>query len=200
MIGAPNIDRMQRRRAATKAEIVAAAWLLAAEVGVGGINVRELASRVGLKAPSLYGYFPSKHAVYDAMFADGWSRFRELMASLPRDGDLRAEVTTWSRALARHWVSQPERFSLMCQRPIPGFEPSPAAYAIAAAAVDDAAAELARRGVEDPRAVDMLLAIISGVVAQQIANQPGGERWILLCDDAAGMFVHWVQQRREARR
>jgi hypothetical protein len=34
----------------------------------------------------------------------------------------------------------------------------------------------------------MVTAIVSGLIAQQNANDPGGDRWIRLCDDALEMF------------
>lgn len=32
------------------------------------ITLREIAQRVGMRAPSLYSHFASKNAIYDAMF------------------------------------------------------------------------------------------------------------------------------------
>ncbi len=189
MIGIPTVDRKTRRRLATKAEVVAAAWEIAAAEGVGGITIRDLAERVGLKAPSLYEYFPSKNAVYDAMFVDGWRTFREVMAAAPRSADLRDVLLTVSQHLARFWVAQPARFSLLCQRPIPGFEPSPQAYAEAAAVLDDIATELAAHGVTDARAVDLFIAVVTGLVSQQIANDPTGDRWLRLLSWAVDMFL-----------
>src|SRR6202050_3784338 len=53
------------------ATIVAAAWKLASEQGIGGLSLHDLARQVGMRQPSLYEYFDSKHSLYDAMFADG---------------------------------------------------------------------------------------------------------------------------------
>src|ERR1700750_450754 len=64
-------DRRSARREATKAEILDAAWDLVREHGLAALALRDLASRVGMRAPSLYQYFDSKHAIYDAMFAQG---------------------------------------------------------------------------------------------------------------------------------
>lgn len=175
--------------------MVAAAWEIAAVEGVGGITIRDLAERVGLKAPSLYEYFPSKHAVYDAMFADGWRTFRELTASLPRDGDLRTMLTSIATAQARFWVDQPARFSLLCQRPIPGFEPSPQAYAEAMAVLDDIATDLAGHGITDAGAIDLFIAVVTGLVSQQIANDPTGERWLRLVSWAVDIFLTSLTER-----
>ncbi len=198
MIGTPTLDRKTRRRLATKTEVVAAAWEIAAVEGVGGITIRDLAERVGLKAPSLYEYFPSKNAVYDAMFADGWRAFGGVMAALPRDGDLRTMVSSMAAGLARFWVDQPARFSLLCQRPIPGFEPSPQAYAEAVAVLDDIAAQLAVLGIEDRQAIDLLIAMVTGLVSQQIANDPPGDRWLRLLGWAVDIFLTSLTERGSA--
>ena len=47
------------------------AWKLAAVDGIGGVSLHALAREVGMRQPSLYEYFDSKLALYDAMFADG---------------------------------------------------------------------------------------------------------------------------------
>ena len=64
--------RRDIRRETTRRAIVAAAWEHAERAGVAGISLRELAADVGMRAPSLYTYFPSKDAIYDAMFAEGY--------------------------------------------------------------------------------------------------------------------------------
>jgi AcrR family transcriptional regulator len=64
-------DRRSERREETRKEILAEAWSLAREHGLAGISLRDLATRVGMRAPSLYSYFDSKAAIYDAMFAEG---------------------------------------------------------------------------------------------------------------------------------
>ena len=53
--------RVSRRREATTAEILEAAWQVAAEEGIAGLSLREVADRVGMRTPSLYSYFGSKH-------------------------------------------------------------------------------------------------------------------------------------------
>ena len=70
-------DRRADRHAATTREILDAAWGLARERGLAGWALRDVAEAVGMRAPSLYGYFDSKNALYDAMFADGYA---ELLA------------------------------------------------------------------------------------------------------------------------
>src|ERR1700683_2159029 len=71
--------KVAHRREARVASIVASAWKLAREHGIAGVSLHALAREVGMRQPSLYEYFESKHALYDAMFADG---NRQLLARI----------------------------------------------------------------------------------------------------------------------
>ncbi len=79
---APTTDRRAARHEATKARILDAAWALAREHGLAGISLRDLAAAVDLRQPSLYSYFESKNALYDAMFAQGYQQLLDVI-----DGD-----------------------------------------------------------------------------------------------------------------
>jgi AcrR family transcriptional regulator len=67
--------KVARRREAKIATIVEAAWTLSNEEGVAALSLHGLARKVGMRQPSLYEYFSSKNALYDAMFADGTDGF-----------------------------------------------------------------------------------------------------------------------------
>src|SRR5438067_7656961 len=73
-------DRRLRRRLETIEEIVDLAIDVMTEQGVGGLSLGEIARRMGIRTPSLYVYFDSKHAVYDAVFAHGWRAIHEEIA------------------------------------------------------------------------------------------------------------------------
>ena len=144
-------DRRAARHEATKQRILAAAWELAREQGLAGISLRDLAARVDLRQPSLYSYFDSKHALYDAMFAQGYEQL--LAAVEPRRA---APATPCEQIRAdgpRRSPSSRSRTSaraqLLFQRTLPGFEPSPESYALASRFLDDGAAP-ARRGRASP--------------------------------------------------
>ena len=65
------LDRRQRRRQETITEVIDTAAEIMVEQGVAGLSLGEVARRMGIRPPSLYVYFPSKHALYDALFAQG---------------------------------------------------------------------------------------------------------------------------------
>jgi AcrR family transcriptional regulator len=191
MSGIPIKDRRAERTLATRREILDAAWDLVREQGLASLTMRELGGRVGMKAQSLYVYFPSKHAIYDAMFAEA---NRELLARWvaavdagPQDPA--AVLRRRNTAFLEFCVEDPVRHQLLFQRTIPGFEPSPEAYAPAVQGLEDSRAWLRAAGVGDARAWDLWTAIGAGLAAQQNSNEPGGDRWVRLADEAVDMFL-----------
>src|ERR1700690_2582133 len=65
------LDRRARRRQETIEEILDIAEAVMAEEGVNGLSLAEVARRLGVQPPSLYKYFPSLMAIYDAIFERG---------------------------------------------------------------------------------------------------------------------------------
>ena len=100
-MSAPATDRRLARHAATKARILDAAWALAREHGLAGISLRDLAAAVDLRQPSLYSYFESKNALYDAMFAQGYLQLLDAVAGIELVGDPEQQL----RQMARRFVA-----------------------------------------------------------------------------------------------
>jgi AcrR family transcriptional regulator len=182
-------DPRARRREATIQRILDAAWEIAAEEGLAGISLRDLAARVDLRQPSLYSYFDSKHALYDAMFAQGCEQLIAETSDRPFPDDPRRAVREMARRFAVAAAAKPARAQLLFQRPIPGFEPSPASYAVAESLLDQGRQALAAAGLTKAKHLDLYTAMIGGVVAQQLANEPGGTRWTRLTDELMDMFL-----------
>ena len=67
----PHSDRRARRRLETIEEILDIAEEVMTAEGVNGLSLSEVARRLGVQPPSLYKYFPSLMAVYDALFLRG---------------------------------------------------------------------------------------------------------------------------------
>ena len=191
-LGQPTRDRRSERHAATRAEILEAAWQLVREQGLAALSLRDLAQAVGMQPPSLYGYFASKAAIYDAMFADG---YRQLLAV--REAGSPATTDEEFKAGARSWfdfcTADPARYQLLFQRTIPGFEPSAESMALAVACFELGRASLVGIGVTAARAMDLYTALLTGLTDQQISNDPGGDRWARLVDDAVDMFLAHVR-------
>jgi AcrR family transcriptional regulator len=188
----------ERRRQQTRAEILEAAWRLAERDGIAGLSLRELAGEVGMRPPSLYTYFESKAAIYDAMFSEGYRKLDAMEAELEIDPD--DPVGTLERsamAFVDFCCASLARFQLMFTRAVPGWEPSPEAYAVSVASYERGVEELAELGIEQPRHLDLMTALFSGLASQQLANEPGGDRWRRLSRDAAEMYLAHVRNGRE---
>src|SRR3954447_7083864 len=175
-------DRRALRHAATKQEIVEAAWGLARERGLGGWSLRDVAEAVGMRAPSLYVYFASKNALFDAMFAEGCTALLSRIDAAAvdvREQELPpADVLHVAAALYVDFcVEDQARYQLLFLRTLPGFEPSAESYALAQRALDAGAVVLADAGAGAPEQLDLWTAMLAGLATQQISNDPGGDRW-----------------------
>jgi len=184
-----------QRRDARTAEIVARAWKLAREHGIAALSLRALAQEVGMRQPSLYEYFDSKHALYDAMFAEG---NRQLLARLDRvklPTDPGAAVKTMLRTFVDFALEDPARCELLFERHIPGFTPTDASYAVAGEAMDRVVAVMRAAGVTEQGDIDCLVAMTAGLMQAQLANDPGGNRWVRHLDRMTDLQLDHIHQR-----
>ena len=202
VLDTPIRDRQAERREATRLEILDAAWAIAREHGLSQVTLRDVAAGVGMRAPSLYTHFESKHAIYDAMFAQAWTECEQAMAAagrqLPRSP--RAALKKIAHTFFEFAVSDVARHQLMNQRTIAGFEPSAAAYAPAILVLEGLHGVLGRLGVHDAQDIDLYTAVIGGLIDAQQANDPGGDRWSRLLDRAIDMFADNVGMPHNTRR
>lgn len=177
-------DRRLRRRLETIEEIVDVAISLMSEHGVGGLSLGEVARRMGMRTPSLYVYFDSKNAVYDAVFARGWRAIHEeiapFYAGVQDADDLPAYFLQTGKVFVGWMLAHPAQAQLMCWRVVPGYQPSAEAYEPAVAVIESSKRcfdELQQRGLFRADCdTEVLLrtwtVITSGVMTQQLANAP----------------------------
>jgi len=168
-----------------------AAWGVARHKGLAQVTLRDVADRVGMRPPSLYTHFASKNAIYDAMFGDAWTQFLEHTKAMEPDEPRtsRAAMRFYARVFFDFAVEFPARHQLMNLRTIPDFTPSPDAYAPSVAVMENHIARMARHGVHRQDDNDLFIAIVSGLVDAQLANDPGGARWSRLLDRAIDMYA-----------
>ena len=200
MVVEPIRDRRAERREATKAEILEAAWELVRAEGLAALSLRDLAARVGMRAPSLYSYFDSKHAIYDAMFLQGNLDLLARYEAMPSFDDPVEEFRSNARMFVGFTVEDPARAQLMFMRSIPGFEPSAEAYEVAVRIVELSKQRMAKLGVTKAQDFDLWTSLVSGLSFQQIANEPGTERWVRLVDEAVDMFLDHVNKQKGRRK
>ena len=194
-------ERRQRNREEVRTAILEAARAVMREQGVAALSLREVARRVQMQAPSLYAYFPSKMALYDALFLMG-VRLRAAY----RDRDEVGREGFWDRlegrfeSYMRFAQEHPELYQLAYERPVPGFVPSPESLAeafqapagleqllIAAVASGDIVLDM-----PVVHARDLLIGMIHGLTAHHMANEPelpvGSGRFGSLIPAAIALF------------
>lgn len=191
MVALPNRNRAAERRQATRWEIVETAWAIARETSIAAVTLREIANRIGMRPPSLYTHFASKNAVYDAMFEQAWSEYRDIvraaLPTLPREP--RPALRATAHIFFDFAVADLARHQLMNQRTIPDFVPTVQAYQPAIEVLEMFGALLSELGLPDRADRDLCVAMIGGLVDAQQANDPGGTRWASLLDRAVDMFA-----------
>jgi AcrR family transcriptional regulator len=187
----PNRDRRTERHEAIRQEILDAAWDAAHESSIAGLTLRDIATRVGMQQPSLYSHFASKQAIYDAMFKQAWQAYlddaRNAIDGLP--AGTRARLI----AIAEHYfdfaVADLPRHQLMDVNVVPNFQPSPDAYAPAVEVYHQLLEQLRGIGITRDEDADIYTALLGGLVNQQLANDPGGQRWRRLIPRVISMFA-----------
>jgi len=194
--------RIAARREATVEEALDHAVAILVSDGVGAVTVSEIARRMGMRAPSLYKYFPSLNAIYDALFARGNVELNAYLDDAVRDlvpGLQRLLVA--SRAVLRWSHDNAALAQLMFWRPVPGFEPSAEAFEpsqVKWQRFRDDLASAARRhelaaSADSDEAMRLLTILIAGIFSQQTANEPGvpfdDGRFTSRTEQALAMFV-----------
>lgn len=186
-------DRRAQRHNDAKGEILEAAWILADRDGIAGLSLRELASTVGMRPPSLYTYFESKDALYDALYVDANRQLMERLAGFTAEGEPDDDPVAHLVRGVETWISFCQesiaRYQILYTKAVPGWTPAPAAYAVAVEAYEQAARAAAAAGIIETEDLDMYTAITGGLAAQQMANDPTGDRWRRLAERSIRMLL-----------
>lgn len=185
-------DRRRDRHEATKREIIDTAWSMVRDDGLAGLSLRALAHAVDMEPQSLYTYFASKNALYDRMFADGNQELARRFAEAVVPDDAAGALRAIARIFTDFAVQDQARYQLLFLRAVPGFQPSPDSYAIAVDVLDGVKMILSRAGIHNEADFDLWTAVVAGLASQQLANDPGGDRYIRLIDEAVTMFANHI--------
>lgn len=194
----------------TRQSILDAAREIMREDGVAALSLNEVARRVGLKTPSLYTYFDSKNALYDALFAQGMRQFREHIGRILGDtGSFPDSLEPVIRGYMVFADENPDLYQLLFERPVPGFVPSAEVMVDSAAQVAEGVAAFQAAiddgtivtGLPARQSFDMFLALMHGLTALKRANEPdaaiGSGRFGSLVPAAAALLAGvWQLKRR----
>ena len=179
--GVTRPDRRARRRQETIEEILDIAQDVMDEEGVNGLSLSEVARRLGVQPPSLYKYFDSLMAVYDALFQRGQTAHLEtLRRAMDTAGAGLDALQAGLEASGRWCIANKPIAQLMFWRPVPSFEPSADSMAPSVemvrlqrhALAEAVAAGQLGLGADSDEAPYVVSVFVSGVIGQAIANEP----------------------------
>ena len=194
-------ERRRRNREQMVAAILDAARSVMRERGVADLSLREVARRVSMQAPSLYEYFPSKAALYDALFLAGFRLFRaRLLRAQEGAGTFWEQIEAGFEAYMGFAREHPDLYQLVFEHPVPGFAPSDETMAEGRLLLERFTARIAEAieggeiapGLPPSQARDLLIAMQHGLTSQHLANDadapPGGGRYGALVAPALALF------------
>lgn len=173
--------RRARRRRETIEEILDIADDVMAEVGVNGLTLSEVARRLGVRPPSIYRYFDSLMAIYDALFERGQRAHLDVMRTAMERAEPGLDALAAGLEASGRWsLAHSATAQLLFWRPVPSFEPTPEAMAPSfemaqlqrQALADAVAAKQLGPAAESDEALYLVSVFVSGVIGQAMANDP----------------------------
>ncbi len=180
--------------------------------GAAALSLNEIARRLGMKTPSLYTYFASKHDLYDALFLKGIGMFRERLAGIFATHHMEGDLIESAIADYMNFADEnPDLFSLVFERPVPGFIPSEASMQEAAGLLADGErqfrlaidAGFIESGLNAVATRDLFIAVTHGLTSLKRANEPtapldSGRFGPLIPSAAALLTSAWRPRRPDA--
>jgi AcrR family transcriptional regulator len=114
-----------RVRAMMRQDILDAARAIIREQGIKELSMRALGRAVGVTAPTLYDYFPSKDGVLDALFHQGTERLlREFQDAIAKNEPGLPQLRALAAAYRAFAHAEPDLFQLMFSRADPAYSPN----------------------------------------------------------------------------
>lgn len=175
------LNRREQVREETIEKILSIAREEMQAEGVAALSLGTIARRLGMRPPSLYTYFDSKHAIYDALFRRGFLEFGRRMEERPyQDGTLRQNLESLMTTYMRFAQENQDLYQLMFQRPVPGFVPSEESMAVSLGQLNASKEQFAYllEGEDNTLTIpfeearDLVIAFEHGLTEMHLANNP----------------------------
>ena len=140
----------------------AASDVLAAD-GPGALTVRRIAHQAGVSTMNVYSRFGGKDGVIDHLFIEGFRRLYEAVDRAPTTDDPLADLRSCSANYRQFALANPTYYSIMFDRVVADYVPSPAALEQAGATLQQLADRVARAMEMGALAIDDPLTIAASV-------------------------------------
>ncbi len=100
------------------------AWKQIREEGAAALSLRGIARELGIAAPSIYHYYPTRDALVTVLIVDAFNALAEsqrwALSAAPA-GEPVAQLTALGLAYREWAISHPQRYQLIFGTPIPGY-------------------------------------------------------------------------------
>ncbi|MFI6886042.1 TetR/AcrR family transcriptional regulator [Streptosporangium canum] len=105
-------------------------------IGPESLSMRRIATEAGCSTTVIYTMFGSKEGLAEALYLEGFERFRRRLESVPARRNALEHLTALGPAYREAALAEPGYYALMFERAIPGFLPSERARTLARAALN----------------------------------------------------------------
>lgn len=174
----------------------AAGNLLATE-GPAALTVRRIANAAGVSTMNVYSRFGGKDGVVEHLFIEGFRRLGEAMSSREATDDPIADIRACGLSYRRFAIEHQTLYSVMFDRVVPDFQPSPDAQVLAGSTLELLANRLGRamaagalKPADPMNTAALVWATCHGVVSLELkAVGPPAIEWPGVYDAAMGMII-----------
>ena len=100
------------------------AWKQAAEYGAAALSLRAIARELGITAPAIYNYFPSRNDLVTALIVDAYNSLADAQGAALVDiaiNEHAARLSVLGLAYREWAVTYPQRYQLIFGTPIPNY-------------------------------------------------------------------------------
>ncbi|GAA2389401.1 TetR/AcrR family transcriptional regulator [Nonomuraea africana] len=104
--------------------------------GPDSLSMRRIATEAGCSTTVIYTMFGSREGLAEALYLEGFERFRRFLETVPARKDPFEHLTALGPAYREACLAEPGFYTLMFEQAIPGFEPSERARTLARAALN----------------------------------------------------------------
>lgn len=100
------------------------------------LSMRRIATEAGCSTTVIYTMFGSKEGLAEALYLEGFERFRRRLEAVPPRKDPLEYLRALGPAYREACLAEPAYYGLMFEKAMPGFEPSERARTLARAALN----------------------------------------------------------------
>ena len=174
----------------------AADTLLASE-GASALTVRRIATEAGMSTMNVYSRFGGKDGVVEHLFLQGFALLAEAMNEVPETDDPMLDLSICGAAYRRFALDHATLYSVMFERVVADYVPTPEAQAAAMGTLHLLAARLQRtmdagtlKPMDATHAAAIVWSTCHGVVSLQLKHQEVTYiDWQQVYNDATGAVI-----------